>query len=87
MLDEKIGWRTVDVFYPFEVMRIGLQNVLEAFCALGFGDDKCLAKAWEIIENNKDDMGRVLCKERLQNLIYQKKKLGKQANGQHFMYY
>ena len=77
VLDEKIGWRTVDVFYPFEVMRIGLQNVLEAFCALGFGDDKCLAKAWEIIENNKDDMGRVLLQGTLTKSYLPKEKVGK----------
>lgn len=37
VMDGKEGWRTIDTFYPFETMRVGLQNVVEAFCAVGYG--------------------------------------------------
>lgn len=77
VLDERIGWRTIDTFYPFEVMRVGLQNVLEAFCSLGYGKNECLSNAWEIIDNNKDDMGRVLLQGTLTKSYLPKEKVGK----------
>ncbi len=77
VLDERIGWRTVDTFYPFEVMRVGLQNVLEAFSSLGYGMNACLSNAWEIIDNNKDDMGRVLLQGTLTKSYLPKEKVGK----------
>ena len=40
ILNAREGWRTIDTFHPFEVMRVGLQNIVEAFCVLGYGDDK-----------------------------------------------
>ena len=42
-----------------------------------YGDNKCLAKAWEIIENNKDDMGRVLLQGTLTKSYLPKEKVGK----------
>lgn len=54
------GWRTIDTFYPFEPMRVGLQNVVEAFCALGYGDDERLKEAWTLLNKHKDGTGKVI---------------------------
>jgi hypothetical protein len=48
ILYSREGWRTIDTFYPFEVMRVGIQNIVEAFCILGYGKDKKLKEAWNI---------------------------------------
>ena len=58
ILDAREGWRAVDAFYPFEVMRVGLQNIVEAFCALGFGNDSRLAEAWELLDRKKAPDGK-----------------------------
>ncbi len=62
VMDDREGWRTVDTFYPFESMRVGLQNVVEAFCALGYGKDERLLEAWNLIEKHKDDTGKYILK-------------------------
>ena len=49
ILNAREGWRTIDTFYPFEVMRVGLQNIVESFCALGYGNDDRLKEAWDIL--------------------------------------
>ena len=77
VLDARAGWRTIDTFYPFEVMRVGLQNVLEAFCSLGYGNDKCLSSAWEIIDKDKDNIGRVFLQGTLTKSYLPKEKVGK----------
>lgn len=56
------GWRTIDTFYPFEPMRVGLQNVVEAFCALGYGHDELLKEAWNLLQDHKDETGKVILK-------------------------
>ena len=56
------GWRTIDTFYPFEPMRVGIQNVVEAFCALGYGNDERLKEAWSLLCNHKDGTGKVILK-------------------------
>lgn len=48
LLNARDGWRSIDAFYPFEVMRVGLQNIVEAFCALGYGNDERLKEAWNL---------------------------------------
>ncbi|MDD4496045.1 MAG: hypothetical protein PHV32_17175 [Eubacteriales bacterium] len=62
VLNARPGWRTVDTFYPFEVMRVGLQNVVEAFCALGLGEEPWLSEAWDMLNDYTDDSGKVLLK-------------------------
>ena len=51
ILNAREGWRTIDAFYPFEVMRVGLQNIVESLCALGYGNDPRLDEAWEILNS------------------------------------
>lgn len=60
MLDARAGWRTIDTFFPFEVMRVGLQNIIEAFCALGCGNDERLTEAWSLLDSKKNEDNQVI---------------------------
>jgi len=59
MLDGREGWRAVDTFHPMETMRIGLHNIVEAFCALGYGKDERLAHAWALLDAKTMEDGKV----------------------------
>lgn len=76
VLDSREGWRTIDTFYPFEAMRVGLQNVVQAFCALGYGNHPCLQEAWDILESTKDPSGKVFLKGTLTKSYLPKEKVG-----------
>ena len=58
MLDGRAGWRTIDCFYPFEAMRVGLQNVVESLCVLGLGEDECMAGALAMLQSKRGADGR-----------------------------
>ena len=77
VLDLRPGWRTTDIFYPFEVMRIGLQNIVESFSALGFGNDSWMDEAWNLLNLCKDDCGRVILQGTLTKSYLPKEKVGK----------
>lgn len=77
VLPNREGWQTIDVFYPFEVMRVGLQNVVESFSAIGYGNDKRLQEAWSILDNQKDEAGRVILKGTLTKSYLPKERVGK----------
>ncbi|HPF55602.1 MAG TPA: hypothetical protein PLV03_03600, partial [Clostridiales bacterium] len=77
VLDSREGWRTIDTFYPFEVMRVGLQNVLEAFCALGYGDDERLNEAWDLLKTQQDETGKFILKGTLTKSYLPKEHVGK----------
>ena len=77
VLNVRSGWRTIDTFYPFEAMRVGLQNIVEAFCALGYGNDACLQEAWRLLEACKDAMGKVILQGTLTKSYLPKEKVGK----------
>lgn len=77
VLNARPGWRTVDIFYPFEVMRIGLQNVAEAFAVLGYGNDERLNRAWNMLESRKDENGKVLLDGTLTKSYLPKERVGK----------
>lgn len=62
VLENREGWRTIDTFYPFEVMRVGLQNVVEAFTSLGYGSDNRIQEAWRLLESHRDESGRMILK-------------------------
>ena len=53
ILNAREGWRTINTFYPFEVMRVGLQNIVEAFCALRYGNDSRLDEAWKFLKGKE----------------------------------
>ena len=77
VLNSRPGWRTIDTFYPFEVMRVGLQNVVEAFSALGYGNESWLAEAWTMLNSFKDDYSKVLLKGTLTKSYLPKERVGK----------
>lgn len=77
VLDCREGWRTIDTFYPFEVMRVGLQNIIESFSALGYGKDERLNEAWGLLQNQKDESGRVIISGTLTKSYLPKEKVGR----------
>ncbi len=77
VLNCREGWRTIDTFYPFEVMRVGIQNVVEAFCALGYGNDVRLNEAWDILNSYKDNEGKINLAGTLTKSYLPKEKVGK----------
>ena len=77
VLNARPGWRTIDTFYPFEVMRVGLQNAVEAICALGLGDEPWLSEAWDILNGYKDNFGKVVLKGTLTKSYLPKERVGK----------
>jgi hypothetical protein len=76
VLDAKKGWRTIDTFYPFDTMRIGLQNIVESFCALGYGYDNRLNEAWEILSTKRDVEGKYILDGTLSKSYLPKEKIG-----------
>ena len=77
ILDASEGWRSIDAFYPFEVMRVGLQNIVEAFCALGHGNDSRLTEAWELLKDKEDPNGKYLLNGTLSKSYLPKERVGK----------
>lgn len=58
-------------------MRMGIQNIVEAFSALGYGNDSKLKNAWDLINSNKDDIGRLILSGTLTKSYLPKEKVGK----------
>ena len=77
VLNARPSWRTVDIFYPFEVMRVGIQNVIEALSALSYGNDKRLNGAWDMLNVCKDASGKVLLGGTLTKSYLPKERVGK----------
>ena len=77
ILNAREGWRTIDTFYPFEVMRVGLQNIVESFCALGYGNDSRLQEAWDILNNKKTPDGKYILNGTLSKSYLPKERVGK----------
>ncbi|GHU39198.1 hypothetical protein FACS1894105_13820 [Clostridia bacterium] len=77
ILNAREGWRTVDTFHPFEVMRVGLHNIVEAFSALGYGSDARLQEAWELLERRKGEDGKYLLNATLAKSYLPKERVGK----------
>ena len=77
ILNAREGWRTIDTFYPFEVMRVGLQNIVESFCALGYGNDLRLNEAWNILNSKKAPDGKYILNGTLSKSYLPKERVGK----------
>ena len=78
VLDCRPGWRTVDTFYPFEPMRVGIQNVVESLCALGCGGMDELIPAWEILNSKAGDAdGKIILDGTLSKSYLPKQRVGK----------
>ncbi|MDR1693006.1 MAG: hypothetical protein LBR72_06565 [Oscillospiraceae bacterium] len=77
VLNAREGWRTVDTFYPFEVMRAGLQNIVESFCALGYGDDPRLREARDLLNAQRTPDGKTVLGGTLAKSYLPKERVGK----------
>lgn len=77
VINSREGWRTIDTFYPFEVMRVGLQNIVESLSALGYGNDARLNEAWNLLHDQKDENGRVILRGTMAKSYLPKEKVGK----------
>jgi len=77
ILNAREGWRTIDTFYPFEVMRVGLQNIVESLCALGYGNDPRLKEAWNILNSKKSPDGKYILNGTLAKSYLPKERCGK----------
>ncbi len=77
VLDAREGWRTVDVFFPFEVMRVGIQNVLEALCALDCGGERRPESAIDIMNSRKDADGRLILAGTFSRSYLPKERIGR----------
>lgn len=58
--DGRFGWRFIDNFFPVEPMRMGLPLIVSSLSILGVGKAPELAKAWELLEEKKDEDGKIL---------------------------
>ena len=74
---EKEGSRNSDAFYPFEPMRIGIQNIMETISSLGYGNHPASVAGWNYLNAAKDDMGRVILSGTLTKPYLPKEKVGK----------
>lgn len=77
IMNGKEGWRIIDTFHPFEPMRVGIHNVVEAFSALGYGNDDRLKQAWEFLYNYKNDDGKIVLANTLTKSYLPKEQVGK----------
>ena len=76
VLDCRPGWRTVDVFMPGEVQRVGLPMLLYALATLGAGRAPEMQAAWELLESKRDAQGRVLLEGTLTKSYLPKERVG-----------
>lgn len=77
MLNCREGWRTIDTFYPFEVMRVGLQNIVESISALGYGNDPRLQEAWDLLAAKQGADGKFSLDGTLSKSYLPKERVGK----------
>jgi hypothetical protein len=77
VLNAREGWRSIDTFHPFEVMRVGLHNIVEVFCALGYGKENRLDEAWAILESKQEKQGRYRIDQTLAKSYLPKERVGK----------
>lgn len=77
ILNVREGWRMIDTFYPFEVMRVGLQNIVESFTTLGYGNDVRLLEAWSLLDSKKGKDGKYILNGTLTKSYLPKEPVGK----------
>lgn len=59
VLPDHPGKRMVDNFFPSEYFRVGLPLLLDALAAMGVGQSPDLREAWMLLEEKKDEHGRI----------------------------
>jgi hypothetical protein len=74
--ESHIGWRVIDVFFPLDVMRSGIQNLLEALAVLGAGTAPELMEAWQILDGKKDTQDKVILEGTLSKSYLPKEVVG-----------
>jgi hypothetical protein len=79
VLDCRPGWRMIDIFFPAELMRVGLPMLLEAFAATGVGRAPELNEAWNTLETKRDARGRLVLEGTLVKPYLPREKVGKPA--------
>lgn len=77
VLNSRPGSRTIDTFFPFELMRVGLQNVVEAFSALGLGKAVYVDEAWKMLSSKKTDAGQYVLDGTMPQSYIPKERIGK----------
>ena len=77
IMDGREGWRIVDTFHPFEPMRVGIHNIVEAFSALGYGNDERLSEAWKLLNKQTNENGKVILSGTLTKSYLPKETKGK----------
>ncbi len=77
VLDCRAGWRMTDNFFPAEVMRIGLPQLLYAFALLGAGNAPELSEAWEMLDQKKDKDGKYILEGTLSKSYLPREKINK----------
>jgi len=55
----RFGWRLVDNFFPAEPMRMGFMQTVAALSVLGAGNSPAMQEAWDLLNNRKDESGRL----------------------------
>ncbi|MDD4292193.1 MAG: hypothetical protein PHX51_08195 [Clostridia bacterium] len=60
-------------------MRVGIHNVVESFAALGYGNDERLKQAWNFLDANKTEDGRMILCQTLTKSYLPKEKAGKKS--------
>ncbi len=79
VLDCRPGWRMTDVFFPAELMRVGLPMLMEAFSATGAGDAPELKEAWDLLKTKRDPQERLILEGTLVKPYLPREKVGKPA--------
>lgn len=60
-------------------MRIGIHNIVESFCALGYGNDDRLKQAWYFLQRYQNEDGKVILNQTLTKSYLPKEKAGKES--------
>ncbi|HEY3378087.1 MAG TPA: hypothetical protein VGL77_11400 [Armatimonadota bacterium] len=76
-LHARPGLRTIDAFFPIEVMRVSLPVLLEALAALGLGQASELQEAWNMLEAKLDALGRISLEGTLPKSYLPKERVGR----------
>ncbi len=79
VLDCRPGWRMTDVYFPIELMRVGLPLLLDALAALGAGRAPELQEAWDLLEQKRDAQGRIVLEGTLGKSYLPKERVGRSS--------
>lgn len=71
------GKRMTDNFFPAEVMRVGLPQLMYAIAVLGAGRAPELDSAWELLESKRDDCGRYMLEGTMPYSYLPKERVGR----------